>query len=382
MDIYGWLRVDAGIDRFGLRRVVWTVAALLCLAGCSDNKMLTNPNQTTSGMGAAVSGSGGTPAAAGAGAGAATSTGSAGAGAQALATAGRSGANAGGTNGATAGTSGGTSGSAASGGAGSSAIAGMSASAGAGGSLSAGGCTRDNLKATIDAYFKALAAHDPSTLAVGTSVKFTENGKLLMLGEGAWKTAGALKWKRSALDTETCNSVTEAVIPDGSTDIPFGLRLKLQDQKITEVETIAVRSGDYFTASNTMAMIATGSDDWETSLPADQRPTREALTMLIDKYFTQFPAGACNFASDCKRLENGFSPGSCTAGLSCSMSSTGMGSAGMKPRLHVLDTEAGIAAGFVMFAGSYTDFHLFKVRTGMVHGVHAILAKATSSGWE
>jgi hypothetical protein len=58
------------------------------------------------------------------------------------------------------------------------------------------------------------------------------------------------------------------------------------------------------------------------------------------------------------------------------------GAAGMKARLHVIDAEAGISVGFTMFAGTYTDFHLFKVRMGMVHGVHACLAKASSSGWD
>jgi hypothetical protein len=33
-------------------------------------------------------------------------------------------------------------------------------------------------------------------------------------------------------------------------------------------------------------------------------------------------------------------------------------------------------------AGAYTDFHMFKIRSGEVHGIHAILASATSSGWE
>ncbi len=53
----------------------------------------------------------------------------------------------------------------------------------------------------------------------------------------------------------------------------------------------------------------------------------------------------------------------------------------MTARLHVIDVEAGISAGFTMFVGMYTDFHMFKVRGGQVHGVHAILASASSSGW-
>lgn len=376
------------MNGFASQYAFWIGVAALCLAACSgDKSSQTNPNSASSGAPAAVSGSGGattsaagTPAAtAGTGVSVAGSTGVV---SPMTGTAGGAG-----TSATSAGSHGGASGVAATGGAGSATggkggSGASAANAGSNASPNSGGCTRDDLKASIDAYFKAMAAHDPATLSLSDSVKFTENGKTLKLGEGLWKMAGAVAFKRSALDTETCNSVTEAVVPEGMTDIPFGLRLKLDAGKISEVETIAVRSGDYFTAPNTKAIAATASEDWETVLPADQRPTREALTTLIDKYFTLFPAGACNFASDCKRLENGFSPGACTLGLTCSTSMTGMGRSGMQPRLHVLDVEAGIAVGFVMFQNMYTDFHMFKVRTGMVHGVHAVLAKASSPGWD
>ena len=33
----------------------------------------------------------------------------------------------------------------------------------------------------------------------------------------------------------------------------------------------------------------------------------------------------------------------------------------MEPRLIVDDVEAGLAAGFVMFMGRYSDFHLIKL---------------------
>ena len=54
---------------------------------------------------------------------------------------------------------------------------------------------------------------------------------------------------------------------------------------------------------------------------------------------------------------------------------------GMTPSRFVIDVEAGIGGAFVMFVGSYTDFHMFKVSGGQVRGVHATLASATSSGW-
>ncbi len=274
--------------------------------------------------------------------------------------------------------SGGASGGANSGGASGAATGSLRDAGSSDGATGSGGCTRALLVQLRDSYFTAIAAHDPSRLPTASSIKFTENGKTTSVGDGFWKTAGAAKFKRSALDTVACDSVTEAVVTEGSTDIVLGVRIGVVAGKVTELETIVVRQGDYF--SNPSALAASASDDWETVLAADQRPTSDVLQEIVEKYFKQFPGGACNFASDCKRLENGFSPGGCTAGLSCS-TSTSPGSSSMTPRLYLYDLDAGIAVGFVLFAGAYTDFHMFKVRGGQVHGVHATLAKASSTGW-
>jgi hypothetical protein len=250
---------------------------------------------------------------------------------------------------------------------------------------SAGGCTRDILKKTVDGYFEALLARDPSSLPLASTVKFTENGKETTIGEGLWTTAGAVKFKRSAFDTESCNSVTESTIEEGSADIIFGLRLKLVENEISEIETIVVRSGDYI--SSPAGLADTANDDWETVLADEERPTREELAAVVDTYFILFPQGACDFADDCTRCENGLSVGSCTSSLYCGDAGLDAGSRSMTPRLHVLDVEAGIAVGFTMFTGRaipglYTDFHMFKFRDGKVRAVHATLATATESGWE
>lgn len=242
----------------------------------------------------------------------------------------------------------------------------------------ADGCERTLLARTVQDYFSALAAHDSARLPLAASPKYTENGKTLQLGEGLWKTAGMLKFKRSALDTQTCGSVTESVVAEGNTDIVVGLRLELVSGKITEIETIVVREDDY--ASNPMALIGTASDDWESVLPENQRASREELMLFVTRYFSLFPRGGCNFASECQRFENGFTPGACSIGLSCSMSND-MSRPVMPTRLALIDVEAGIAVGFTMFQNRYTDFHMFKVRGGKVVSLHAVLAEASSPGW-
>jgi hypothetical protein len=171
-------------------------------------------------------------------------------------------------------------------------------------------------------------------------------------------------------------------------DIAFALRLKLVNQQITEIETIAVRPGDYrlggaaqplnpggITSANATIM-------WETT-PSGTRNTRAELTAWIDKYFREFPMGVCDTVSSCRRLENGAGNFNCAgggAGGSC-VAGPPMGTPAMVPRILIGDPETGIAVGMTMFMGN-TDMHMIKMYGGQVYAVHAVLGGATSSGWE
>jgi hypothetical protein len=233
----------------------------------------------------------------------------------------------------------------------------------------------------------ALAAHNTAMLQLADGVKFTENGMKLEPGKGLWEKAGMLKYKHSALDVETCTSVSESVVPDGSMDIPVGVRLKLASQKISEIELIVVRPGDYTVfgspfASNTSAIAASRDVvKWEEVVPAAQRNTRAEITMWLERYFKTFPRGGCSFADNCQRLENGGGSFQCSAALSCDMTASLTGTAALKPRLLIADPETGIGVGFTLFMG-HTDFHMIKMYGGKIYAVHAILSAASSSGWD
>jgi hypothetical protein len=245
------------------------------------------------------------------------------------------------------------------------------------------GCSRTLLQTTIDAYFVALAAHDLSTLPLADTVKATENGKPIEPGKaGLWSSAGTLQHAHSALDSDACTAVAQAVVPDGNTPIPVALRLKLEAQKITEIETIAVRQGDYVLMSDTDALSASAQTvHWQDTVPPDQRNTREQLSAWMDKYFRMFPRGVCDTSSDCKRIENGGGSFECSAGASCASNAPGPNDRALTPRLILADVETGVGVGFTMFQ-SNTDMHIFKMYGGDVYGVSAILAKADSSGWD
>lgn len=254
-------------------------------------------------------------------------------------------------------------------------------------SNTAEGCTRELLQTSTDAYYTALAAHDPAMLPSIDKPKFTENGKPIELGEGLWKTAGMLKYKHSALDIETCSSVSESVVPDGSMDVPVGLRLKLDQAKISEIETIVVRPGDYKVfgssfPSNTDAIAASRDRvKWEEVVPEDQRASRAMIQEWLGRYFRLFPRAGCNFADDCQRLENGGGSFECSAALSCEMAAMPSDRGTLIPRTFVIDVERGIGVGFTLFMGN-TDFHMIKMYGAEIHAVHAVLGAASSSGWE
>ncbi len=129
-------------------------------------------------------------------------------------------------------------------------------------------CTRDGLKGIIGQYFTALEAHNPSSLPLASKVKFTENGVEIAVGEGFWKTAGKTLLKRDLLDTYKCGTHSNVVIEEKYTapktaapapksqfaslsakppadgtirPIFYGVRLKVENQKITEIETFVAR---------------------------------------------------------------------------------------------------------------------------------------------
>src|SRR5688572_22650459 len=72
-------------------------------------------------------------------------------------------------------------------------------------------CTRDQLKAFIAGYFKAVETHDLSGLPTAPNLRITENGVETKPGDGFVKTGGTATLLRSLIDTERCGTVTQAL---------------------------------------------------------------------------------------------------------------------------------------------------------------------------
>lgn len=276
-------------------------------------------------------------------------------------------------------------------------------------------CTRENLKSIIGKFFAALEAHNPSSLPLAANVKFTENGVEMEVGKGFWQTAGKTLLKRDLIDIQKCGTHSNVVIEEKYTapktaapkpksafpgmevqlpadgavrPILFGVRLKVENDKIREIETIIARETEF--AFNAAAVLATKDQDWESIIPPEQRSSRLAMMAAADDYFDMFatqPQVHSPFAKICDRWENGTQT---TAGgnfqgkdyIPHDCSPKGLVISNHGPRRFLVDLEAGTVVAFVHFASGLPDFHVFRMRNGQADLIQAVIgAGSKTMGW-
>jgi hypothetical protein len=246
-------------------------------------------------------------------------------------------------------------------------------------SASFAACDRESLNTTIDSYFAALQAHDAGALSLARDVKFTEDGVVLRVGEGFWQSAGAVVFSRDVLDTETCGTVTMALVEEEGRNIIVGVRLKLDDANaISEIEHIIAREMEF--AFRPEGVYAPNFINWEAILTPEERTSRAAMVAAANDYFDMFvgePEVSAPFSPTCHRWENGTHT---TRNGNCSPK--GLTIIHGDRRVPVVDRETGVAVAFVHFARSLPDMHMFKFRSGHVEYVQSVIGpRAESMGW-
>ena len=202
-------------------------------------------------------------------------------------------------------------------------LAGMSSVARA---QTVGACDRACLEGFVDKYLDALIAHNPKLLPLSRSVKFTENGVRLDIGEAQWKTVISKgKYRIIVADPEAGqvafigNLREEARGPEG---IPtsIALRLKIENRQITEIETLMIRStipaGERGApprpptgAAVNMERLGTPNHLFTETIPPAERMSRDDLIKTANMYFSGMEKndgkGVYPFTDDCNRIENG-----------------------------------------------------------------------------
>jgi hypothetical protein len=240
-------------------------------------------------------------------------------------------------------------------------------------------CTRENLKAITDTYFSALEAHDPSGLPLASGVRYTENGMVVDVGKGLWETAGKLMFKRGLMDTQKCGTHTQTIIEENGTPMLYGVRLKIDNQRISEIESIVVRGKEVL---DVQAILDTKDQDWEDILPPEERSSRLAMMAAADDYFELFvkeqkpKVSELPFSNFCDRWENGAqtTKGGTNQGVTMpahNCSPKGFADMTHGPRRFLVDVETGTVVAYVLFNNVWPDFHMFKMRRGKVEWIQA-----------
>jgi hypothetical protein len=172
-----------------------------------------------------------------------------------------------------------------------------------------GNCDRQCLYGFVDQYLAALVARDPARLPWAASVQFTENNVTLPVGEGLWGTITARGADDlRAADPENGQVAYFGVVDERGNQAFLALRMKIEDRRIAEVETIVDRKGygpGPFGDPSTLKAVPILLQN---VAPENRRP-RARMISLADGYFNtlQLNDGQLftQFTDDCSRRENG-----------------------------------------------------------------------------
>lgn len=267
-------------------------------------------------------------------------------------------------------------------------------------------CGRPCLAGVLMDYLDSLVAHDPQEAPLADSVRFTEDGVEMPVGEGLWKTATKVYTPRADfLDVQDGTAAVQAVVEEGGDPELFAARLKVVDGRITEVETMVVRNkseGVLFSP----AALEEPSEGLMTWPQQSELMPRDRMVEVAQRYPAGLRAGSfvkadTPFAKDAYRLENGVK----MAGPGCTFNPPGCENireqqiptlADIKTRVIAVDEQNGTVLLWEDFGkGSLpgkgnedktlVTFEAFKVYGGEIHAVEAIFEGAPperGSGWQ
>ncbi len=265
----------------------------------------------------------------------------------------------------------------------------------------AASCDRTCLGGLITDYLQGMFTHNLHALPVTPNVRFTENGKVLKLGEGFWQTASGMgAYRRDILDVQGHTAATQAILLGaGKQPVLFTVRLKETGGKIDQVETMVVPHDKDALIFNPDGYVE-GNAQMALVPPASQIDSRADAIKIAMKYPAGLKIGSFEkantpFAEDAYRIENGIH----TAGPGCKMKGCENIKAqdiithpDVRARFAAYDDHLGIVLLYLDFGQTsrygqgrkLVTFEAFKVYGGQIHAVNAILritSVDSTSGW-
>lgn len=275
---------------------------------------------------------------------------------------------------------------------------------------------RERLQSFADRYLDALLVRQPGRLPLSPAVRFTENTQQLPLGTGLWRTIrGRSPGGQCFVDPEKGQVAYWGVVEELRGPAIFGVRLKVEGQLMSEIETLLVRGGTYFQPQS----IGSSAPRLHEVVAPSERHSREELVGAAHLYFDaieQRDGDRIPLALDCIRVVNGVQDSS--ADRSQLEDGEGHRKLGIAEQINeghfayieglrgrrfpVVDVERGLVQSHVLFdhpgdvprpggevpfgsPNSMLFFEVFKVMGSKIHQIWAIGSNALpygiGSGW-
>jgi hypothetical protein len=232
-----------------------------------------------------------------------------------------------------------------------------------------GKCTREVLQTAIDEYVAAQKAGDPTKMSLAPQVKYTQNMKDITADKSIVKTAlPTIASQRDIMDVDSCRTFTELIVTAGSHPYVVGTRLKVDDGKISEINSMVTDKGDWgFDAAKYLSN--SNGESWDI-LPVAKQSDRQTLINAGNAYFDlifDWTKDTVPWGDGCYRIEGGN-----MVAKPCTQGTTG-NSVKTTCRTYVVDVDKGAINLFCYF-GFGPDSHLFRLENKKVNYIHTLTA--------
>ncbi|HEX6993083.1 MAG TPA: hypothetical protein VF339_02960 [Gammaproteobacteria bacterium] len=274
-------------------------------------------------------------------------------------------------------------------------------------------CDRACLEGWVDRYLVAMRDGDVDPALFARDVKFTENGVRLPLGnEGLWYAmSGIGRYEFYVPDVETQQVAFIGTLrengtgPDDGDLVAIALRLRIANERITEVEQLAIRPssvnssrGDFPPTGEGVEAMGAPHPIFLESIPEAERMSRAELITTANYYFTGLEnndgKGYYPFTDDCVRFENGVDVLARSGTRITCKEQFETGVRGIVSRIRdrrfvAVDRERGIVFTFAFFDHHRINWtwqlaELFKIENGLIRRIEAVFHRAPfgmGSGW-
>jgi hypothetical protein len=239
-------------------------------------------------------------------------------------------------------------------------------------------CSREGLQRAVDLYIAAQTKGDTSGMPLAMGLGYMENAAPANIANGLIKTAMKIDHQRSLLDTSTCQTFTEVIVTDKEHPYVLGTRLRVNHDKIAEIEILWTTTGYWLFNADTYLQYSS-TEKWDV-IPANRRDTRDTLVAAANAYLDAFleqKKDLVPWGYPCNRTEGGAHTGrgneddSCDVGVPSGVN--------ISNRRFVVDATIGAVVAFCTFGagnpnggGGSPDTHLFRVEYGKLRYVHTL----------